>query len=94
LTITLGSGNVFLDLGFGKDEAERLKLRAYLMMRIKDVYKKSGTTQAKAAKRLGLTTPRFNALLKEKIGLFSLDALVNITTQAGCRPDDCQHSQF
>lgn len=83
LKITQGSGNVFLDLGFGKDEAESLKLRTELMMRIEDCYKKSGMTQAKAAKLLGLTTPRLNALLKGKIGLFSLDALVNIATRAG-----------
>ena len=83
LKMTRGSGNVFLDLGFGKDEAESLKLRAELMMRIEDLYKKSGMTQATAAKQLGLTTPRLNALLKGKIGLFSLDALVNIATRAG-----------
>lgn len=83
LKITWGSGNVFLDLGFGKDEAENLKLRAELMMRIEDFYKRSDMTQAKAAKQLGLTTPRLNALLKGKIGLFSLDALVNVATRAG-----------
>jgi predicted XRE-type DNA-binding protein len=81
LKITRGSGNVFLDLGFGKDEAESLKLRAELMMRIEDFYR--GMTQAKTANLLGLTTPRLNALLKGKIGLFSLNALVNITTRAG-----------
>lgn len=83
LKITRGSGNVFLDIGFDKDEAENLKLRAELMMRIEDYYEKSGMTQAKAAKALGLTTPRFNALLKGKITLFSLDALVNIASRAG-----------
>ena len=83
LKITRGSGNVFLDLGFPKDEAENLKLRSELMMRIEDYYKASGVTQAKTAKQLGLTTPRLNALLKGKIGLFSLDALVNIATRAG-----------
>ena len=35
------------------------------------------------AEALGLTTARLNALLKDKIGLFSLDALVNIATRAG-----------
>ena len=35
------------------------------------------------AEVLGLTPPRLNALLKGKIGLFSLDALVNIATRAG-----------
>jgi len=77
LTITHASGNVFLDLGFRKHEAEDLKLRTELMMRIEDFYKKSGMTQAKAGELLGLTTPRLNALLKGKIGLFSLDALVD-----------------
>ena len=83
LKITRGSGNVFRDIGFDRDEAENLKLRAGLMMRIEDFYEKSGMTQAKAAKLLGLTAPRLNALLKGKITLFSLDALVNIATRAG-----------
>ena len=85
LKITRGSGNVFRDIGFAPEEAENLKLRAELMMRIEDCYKKSGATQATTAKMLGLTTPRFNALLKGKITLFSLDALVNIAARAGLR---------
>jgi predicted XRE-type DNA-binding protein len=80
---TRGSGNVFLDLGFDKGEAENLKLRSELMMRIEEFYRKSGMTQAEAAKALGLTQPRLNALLKGKIGLFSLDALVNVASRAG-----------
>ena len=78
-----GSGNVFRDLGFGKAEAESLKLRAELMMRIDDAYRGSGMTQAEAARVLGLTQPRLNALLKGRIGLFSLDALVDIAGRAG-----------
>jgi predicted XRE-type DNA-binding protein len=78
-----GSGNVFLDIGFGKAEAENLKLRSELMMRIEEFYRKSGMTQASAARALGLTQPRLNALLKGRIGLFSLDALVNVASRAG-----------
>jgi predicted XRE-type DNA-binding protein len=78
-----GSGNIFTDLGFPKEEAENLKMRSDLMIRIVEFYKKSGMTQAAAAKALGITQPRLNALLKGKIGLFSLDALVNIATRAG-----------
>lgn len=78
-----GSGNIFIDLGFDKSEAENLKLRSELMMRIQGFYRRSGMTQAGAAKALGLTQPRLNALLKGKIGLFSLDALVNIASRAG-----------
>lgn len=83
LRITRGSGNVFRDLGFGKEESENLKLRSELMMRIEDFFTRSGMSQAQAAKLVGLTAPRFNALLKGKINLFSLDALVNIATRAG-----------
>jgi len=83
LKMVRGSGNVFLDLGFSKAEAENLKLRSMLMMRIDDYFKASGMTQGEAAKALGLTQPRLNALLKGKIHLFSLDALVNIASRAG-----------
>ena len=83
LKITRGSGNIFADIGFDKEEAENLKLRAELMMRIEDCCRNSGAPQAMMADALGLTTPRLNALLKGKIGLFSLDALVNIATRAG-----------
>jgi len=78
-----GSGNIFADLGFDKAEAENLKLRSDLMIRIVEFYQKSGMTQAAAAKALGITQPRLNALLKGKIALFSLDALVNIASRAG-----------
>jgi predicted XRE-type DNA-binding protein len=78
-----GSGNVFVDLGFDKAEAENLKMRSQLMMRIEDFCRQSDMTQAAAAKVLGITQPRLNALLKGKIGQFSLDALVNIANRAG-----------
>ena len=83
LKITRGSGNVFHDLGFDKVEAENLKLRAELMRRIDQYFRQSGMTQAAAAKALGLTQPRLNALLKGHLSQFSLDALVNIATRAG-----------
>lgn len=81
--ITRSSGNVFVDLGFGKAEAENLRLRAELMRRIDDYFRKSGMTQEAAAKTLGLRQPRLNALLKGRLSQFSLDALVNIASRAG-----------
>ena len=83
IRITRGSGNVFLDLGFSKAEAENLRLRSELMRRIDAYFRQSGMTQAAAAKTLGLTQPRFNALLKGRLSQFSLDALVNIASRAG-----------
>ena len=80
-----GSGNVFLDLGFDKAEAENLKMRAQLMMRIDDFCRQGDMTQAAAAKVLGISQPQLSALLKGKIGQFSLDALVNIANRAGLK---------
>ena len=85
IKITEGSDNVFRDIGFGEVEAENLKLRADLMIRIEKYVKQSGMTQADAARELGITQPRLNQLLKGKIQLFSLDALVNMLAQAGMR---------
>ena len=53
------------------------------MRQIDAYYRESGMTQAAAAKALGLTQPRLNALLKGKLSQFSLDALVNIASNAG-----------
>jgi predicted XRE-type DNA-binding protein len=83
LKITRSSGNVFRDMGFSKAEAENLRLRSELMRQIDAYYRESGMTQAAAAKALGLTQPRLNALLKGKLHQFSLDALVNIASSAG-----------
>jgi predicted XRE-type DNA-binding protein len=40
-------------------------------------------TQAEAAKRLGISQPRLNDLLRGRINRFSLDALIKIATSAG-----------
>jgi Uncharacterized conserved small protein len=80
---TRGSDNIFSDLGFPPAEAENLKLRSDLMIAIVAFYRRSGLTQAETARRLGITQPRLNALLKSRIEQFSLDALVNIANRAG-----------
>ena len=80
---TRGSDNIFADLGFPPAEAENLKLRSDLMIAIVAFYRRSGSTQAETARRLGITQPRLNALLKSRIEQFSLDALVNIANRAG-----------
>lgn len=80
---TRGSDNIFADLGFPPAEAENLKLRSDLMIAIVAFYRRSGLTQAETARRLGITQPRLNALLRSRIEQFSLDALVNIANRAG-----------
>lgn len=85
MEVTKGSDNVFRDIGFTEGEAENLRLRSELMIRIEDFVEKSGLTQQEAARVLGITQPRLNLLLKGKIDKFSLDALVNMLSRAGMR---------
>jgi predicted XRE-type DNA-binding protein len=79
------SGNVFADLGFPPAQAENLLLRADLIIAITSWFNDAQLTQAQAAKLLGVTQPRFNALLKGRIDEFSLDALANIASGAGLK---------
>ena len=82
---TKGTDNVFQDLGFKPQEAQNLLLRAQAWTAIVGWHRKSGLTQAQAAKMLGITQPRLNQLLKGKLTEFSLDALVNISAAAGMK---------
>ena len=81
--MTKGKGNVFVDIGYSEYEAQNLLLRSDLMMKIEDFVEKSNLTQTEAARRLGITQPRLNDLMKGKIEKFSLDALVNMLAHAG-----------
>jgi len=60
-----------------------LKARAETMIAIRETVAAWGLTQATTAKRLGLTQPRLNDLLRGRINKFSLDALINVATAAG-----------
>lgn len=67
------------------EEAANLRTRAELMMKIAEVIKEKGWTQAEAAAHCGVTQPRINDLLRGRASRFSLDALVNIATALGRR---------
>ena len=58
-------------------------MRAELMRQIAAIVKNAGWTQADAARRMGVTQPRVNDLLRGRISRFSLDALVNMATALG-----------
>ncbi|MBS0193321.1 MAG: XRE family transcriptional regulator [Proteobacteria bacterium] len=83
---TAGSGNVFIDLGFDPAEAEVMKLRAEVMLRIELLLKEKGWTQAEAARQLGVTQPRVSRLVKGKWEDFSLDMLLTLAARAGLKP--------
>jgi predicted XRE-type DNA-binding protein len=64
-------------------EAENMKLRSSLMIAINEAVSAWGVTQMDAARRLGVTQPRVNDLLRGRVGKFSLDALVALAARAG-----------
>jgi predicted XRE-type DNA-binding protein len=83
----VSSSNIFRDLGFKKEEAENLKLRAMLMVELEKHIRKNRLTQKKAAEQLGVTQPRISDLIRGKIDLFSVDTLISMLTHAGLKVD-------
>ena len=65
------------------EEAENMKLRSALMMVLKERIAAAGISQSDAAKLFGVTQPRVSDLIRGKINLFGLDALVNMAAKAG-----------
>jgi predicted XRE-type DNA-binding protein len=66
-------------------EAANMKLRSVLMTALKDHITRVGMSQSQAALLFGVTQPRVSDLMRGKINLFALDALVNMATAAGLR---------
>ena len=78
-------GNVFRDLGFSRAEAEHLRVRADLMIRIEKLLKARKLKQAEAAELMCVSQPRVSDLLRGKIELFSSDALIDMLAHLGLR---------
>ena len=67
----------------GPAEAANMRLRSELMIAIRQAVAEWSTTQAAFARRLEVTQPRFNDLLRGRINNFSLDALTVLAARAG-----------
>jgi predicted XRE-type DNA-binding protein len=67
------------------EAAENMRLRSSLMVALKSHFIREGLGQAQIAKLLGVTQPRVSDLMRGKINLFGLDALVNMAVAAGLR---------
>jgi len=66
-------------------ERERLKMRTALLIALRGKIESWKITQGEAAKRLGITQPRLNDLLKGRFNKFSLGALFDLATRAGLK---------
>ncbi len=82
IKIQRSSDNIFRDLGFGPEEAESLRIRSELMVQIRLLIERRKLKQAAAAKLFGVTQPRISDLVRGKIGLFSIDTLVDMLSRA------------
>jgi len=77
--------NVWDALEDTPEDAATMTIRSNFLVAIKDEVNRWNTTQAQAARRLGVTQPRLNDLLQGKINKFSLDALVTLAQRAGLK---------
>ena len=82
---TKGSENVFIDCGFPPSEAENLRIRAKMMMALTNYIQERKITQSRAARIMGVWQPRISDLVRGKIGLFTIDTLVNMVTSTGLK---------
>ena len=74
--------NVWDALEDSPEDATNMTMRSNVMAIINATVRGWGTTQAQAARRLGITQPRLNDLLHGKIDKFSLDTLMTLATRA------------
>ena len=81
ITVTEGSGNVFADLGLEQPDEARAK--AGLAHKIADIISRGGMTQAQAAKLLGLDQPKVSALIRGRLGGFSVERLMKLLNALG-----------
>jgi predicted XRE-type DNA-binding protein len=77
--------NVWDALEDDPEEAVTMTMRSNVMAVINETVRGWSTTQARAARRLGITQPRLNDLLNGKINKFSLDTLLTLASRAGLK---------
>ena len=74
------SGNVFLDIGFSKEEAEREQLRVDLVVKVYRLLEELKLTPAKAEARFGLNPSDVSRIQKGDLD-FNIDELFTILNQ-------------
>ncbi len=81
LDYTIGSGNVFADLGL--PDAEELKAKSDLVIEIIQIIEDRSLKQAEAAEIMGIDQPKVSALVNGKLGGFSMERLYRLLNALG-----------
>ncbi len=77
------TGNIFLDLGYSREDAEILKMRADLMAEVRRWISDNTLTQAEAAEVLQVSQSRISDLVRGKWEKFSLEMLIVLAMRSG-----------
>lgn len=85
MRVTRGSDNIFDDFGFPPAEAEHLRIRSTIMIALVKYIQEKKLTQMRAAEVMGVSQPRISALVRGKIGHFTIDALTSMAVSAGLK---------
>jgi predicted XRE-type DNA-binding protein len=83
LKVSKGNDNIFEDLGFNTSEAINLKIRADLMLELRQYIQSQNWTQQQAAEFFEETQPRINSLMNGEINRFSVDKLIKMLGKIG-----------
>lgn len=75
--------NIFLEMGFPKHEATVMLIRCELAAKLRKWHARSGLTQTAAAQALGISAPRLNEILKNRVEKVSVDYLLGLCAKLG-----------
>jgi predicted XRE-type DNA-binding protein len=81
LEVTIGSDNVFADLGL--PNAEKLLIKTDLVIEIIKAVRKLGITQEQTAKRMGITQPKVSAMMRGDFNNLSERKLMDCLNRLG-----------
>jgi len=81
IAVYAGRGNVYADLGY--PDADEMLVKAQLVSKIAEIIRQRGLTQVEAAKVLGLTQPKFSAMLRGQFRGLSERRLIDCLTSLG-----------
>ena len=76
-------GNVFEDLGFPQEEAERMALQVFLGEQIRTFIKRNKLSQAAAGKFFGVQQPKISKIMNENLDGMTIDYLVRLVARTG-----------
>lgn len=84
IQVERGSGNVFEDVGFEKNEARVLMAKSKLVVAIRSMIEAAGWTQTEASRVIGMTQPGLSRMLRGDFNEISETKLLDCLVRLGC----------